>query len=232
MRGGRGTKVYAAQPHVSLFAPQSHQRQHNKDKPYKCPNCYRAYSDSASLQIHLSAHAIKNAKAYSCSMCGRAYTSVSQRTRAASRGRGGTGGFALTLNPPPSVIVAGDLSDEAHVQTHGRGALCDPPVPSEDRVPQHPHPHLPHLRPSHSTGPTRPVSQSSGGSLPGPCPLEPPHLPKADASVQQPGCPLPSRRPVCGWVGGGTNKNNNKKIRAQHVFFFSLFFGGVGLGWG
>lgn len=56
---------------------QSHQRQHNKDKPYKCPNCYRAYSDSASLQIHLSAHAIKNAKAYCCSMCGRAYTSVS-----------------------------------------------------------------------------------------------------------------------------------------------------------
>ncbi|CAB1353415.1 unnamed protein product, partial [Coregonus sp. 'balchen'] len=54
---------------------QSHQRQHNKDKPYKCPNCYRAYSDSASLQIHLSAHAIKNAKAYCCSMCGRAYTS-------------------------------------------------------------------------------------------------------------------------------------------------------------
>lgn len=57
---------------------QSHQRQHNKDKPYKCPNCYRAYSDSASLQIHLSAHAIKNAKAYCCSMCGRAYTSVSK----------------------------------------------------------------------------------------------------------------------------------------------------------
>ncbi|NXX99547.1 ZN362 protein, partial [Centropus bengalensis] len=54
---------------------QSHQRQHNKDKPYKCPNCYRAYTDSASLQIHLSAHAIKHAKAYCCSMCGRAYTS-------------------------------------------------------------------------------------------------------------------------------------------------------------
>uniref|UniRef100_A0A8C6ZNS9 Zinc finger protein 362 n=1 Tax=Nothoprocta perdicaria TaxID=30464 RepID=A0A8C6ZNS9_NOTPE len=55
--------------------PLSHQRQHNKDKPYKCPNCYRAYTDSASLQIHLSAHAIKHAKAYCCSMCGRAYTS-------------------------------------------------------------------------------------------------------------------------------------------------------------
>ncbi|XP_037388245.1 zinc finger protein 362a isoform X2 [Pygocentrus nattereri] len=54
---------------------QSHQRSHNKDKPYKCSHCYRAYSDSASLQIHLAAHAIKNAKAYCCSMCGRAYTS-------------------------------------------------------------------------------------------------------------------------------------------------------------
>lgn len=64
-------------PHTLQCSPQSHQRQHNKDKPYKCPNCYRAYSDSASLQIHLSAHAIKHAKAYCCSMCGRAYTSVS-----------------------------------------------------------------------------------------------------------------------------------------------------------
>lgn len=66
------------QPLFVFLLSQSHQRQHNKDKPYKCPNCYRAYSDSASLQIHLSAHAIKNAKAYCCSMCGRAYTSVSE----------------------------------------------------------------------------------------------------------------------------------------------------------
>ncbi|TRY96542.1 hypothetical protein DNTS_008632 [Danionella cerebrum] len=61
--------------HNSPICKQSHQRSHNKDKPYKCSNCYRAYSDSASLQIHLSAHAIKNAKAFCCSMCGRAYTS-------------------------------------------------------------------------------------------------------------------------------------------------------------
>ncbi|XP_054639361.1 zinc finger protein 362a isoform X1 [Dunckerocampus dactyliophorus] len=54
---------------------QSHQRHHNKDKPFKCSNCYRAYSDSASLQIHLSAHAIKAARAYCCSTCDRAYTS-------------------------------------------------------------------------------------------------------------------------------------------------------------
>lgn len=63
--------------YILLSLLKSHQRQHNKDKPFKCSNCYRAYSDSASLQIHLSAHAIKNAKAYCCSMCGRAYTSVS-----------------------------------------------------------------------------------------------------------------------------------------------------------
>lgn len=74
-RGGAGGSP--GWPLTPLCSPQSHQRQHNKDKPYKCPNCYRAYSDSASLQIHLSAHAIKHAKAYCCSMCGRAYTSVS-----------------------------------------------------------------------------------------------------------------------------------------------------------
>ncbi|XP_028303189.1 zinc finger protein 362a isoform X2 [Gouania willdenowi] len=54
---------------------QSHQRQHNKDKPFKCSDCFRAYLDSSSLQIHLSAHAIKNAKIYCCSTCSRAYTS-------------------------------------------------------------------------------------------------------------------------------------------------------------
>lgn len=67
-------------------------RQHNKDKPYKCPNCYRAYSDSASLQIHLSAHAVKHAKGYCCSMCGRAYTSVSARPK------------GLSLTPGPSAL--------------------------------------------------------------------------------------------------------------------------------
>ena len=39
----------------------------------------------------------------------------------------------------------GDLPYEAHVQTHGGGAPSEPPVASEDRVPQHPHTHLPHL---------------------------------------------------------------------------------------
>lgn len=86
---------------------QSHQRQHNKDKPYKCPNCYRAYSDSASLQIHLSAHAIKHAKAYCCSMCGRAYTSVSVA--------GGVGSRApAKAGMGPEVPLAGFVPETAH----------------------------------------------------------------------------------------------------------------------
>ncbi|XP_077385964.1 zinc finger protein 362a isoform X3 [Festucalex cinctus] len=54
---------------------QSHQRHHNKDKAFKCSNCFRAYSDAASLQMHLSAHAIKTARAFCCSTCDKAYTS-------------------------------------------------------------------------------------------------------------------------------------------------------------
>lgn len=42
-------------------------------------------------------------------------------------------------------VFAGDLPYEAHVQTHGGGAPSEPPVAPEDRVPQHPHTHLPHL---------------------------------------------------------------------------------------
>uniref|UniRef100_A0A8C3H8Z5 Zinc finger protein 362 n=1 Tax=Chrysemys picta bellii TaxID=8478 RepID=A0A8C3H8Z5_CHRPI len=99
---------------------QSHQRQHNKDKPYKCPNCYRAYSDSASLQIHLSAHAIKHAKAYCCSMCGRAYTSVSGR----GCGEPGTGqgrdGAAMGPEVPRGRVCSRDGS-------------CPQPVPDQPR---------------------------------------------------------------------------------------------------
>ncbi|XP_030044223.1 zinc finger protein 384 isoform X1 [Microcaecilia unicolor] len=54
---------------------QSHRRQHNKDKPFKCHNCHRAYTDAASLEVHLSTHTVKHAKVYTCSICSRAYTS-------------------------------------------------------------------------------------------------------------------------------------------------------------
>ncbi|KFP04980.1 Zinc finger protein 384 [Calypte anna] len=56
---------------------QSHRRQHNKDKPFKCHNCHRAYTDAASLEVHLATHTVKHAKVYTCSICSRAYTSVS-----------------------------------------------------------------------------------------------------------------------------------------------------------
>lgn len=58
-------------------ASQSHRRQHNKDKPFKCHNCHRAYTDAASLEVHLATHTVKHAKVYTCSICSRAYTSVS-----------------------------------------------------------------------------------------------------------------------------------------------------------
>lgn len=51
-------------------------------------------------------------------------------------------------------FFAGDLPYEAHVQTHGGGAPSEPPVASEDRVPKHPHPHLPNLS---SPGPQQQV---------------------------------------------------------------------------
>lgn len=45
--------------------------------------------------------------------------------------------------PPPP----GDLSDEAHVQTHSSGAPGDSAFAAPERVSQHPHPHLAHLNP-------------------------------------------------------------------------------------
>ncbi|RLV98987.1 hypothetical protein DV515_00010172 [Chloebia gouldiae] len=54
---------------------KSHRRQHNKDKPFKCHNCHRAYTDAASLEVHLATHTVKHAKVYTCSICSRAYTS-------------------------------------------------------------------------------------------------------------------------------------------------------------
>lgn len=59
---------------------QSHRRQHNKDKPYKCHNCNRGYTDAASLEVHLSTHTVKHAKLFSCGLCNRSYTSVGCHT--------------------------------------------------------------------------------------------------------------------------------------------------------
>ncbi|XP_021561984.1 zinc finger protein 384-like, partial [Carlito syrichta] len=63
-------------PHLGFSQlSQSHRRQHNKDKPFKCHNCHRAYTDAASLEVHLSTHTVKHAKVYTCTICSRAYTS-------------------------------------------------------------------------------------------------------------------------------------------------------------
>lgn len=146
---------------LRLFAPplptckKSHQRQHNKDKPFKCSNCFRAYSDSASLQTHLPAHAIKNAKAYCCSMCGRAYTSVSAPPLTAPHhplppgtwvSQVSCGGSRLC---PCACSSPGDVPHEAHVQTHHGGASGLPPIAcARHRLSRHSPTDLPHLRPA------------------------------------------------------------------------------------
>lgn len=63
-------------PFCVYFFSQSHRRQHNKDKPFKCHNCNRGYTDAASLEVHLSTHTVKHAKLFSCGLCNRSYTSV------------------------------------------------------------------------------------------------------------------------------------------------------------
>lgn len=60
------------------FLSQSHRRQHNKDKPYKCTNCNKGYIDAASLEVHMASHTVKHARIYSCGLCNRTYTSVRQ----------------------------------------------------------------------------------------------------------------------------------------------------------
>ncbi|MBN3323106.1 ZN384 protein, partial [Atractosteus spatula] len=64
---------------------QSHRRQHNKDKPYKCHNCHRAYTDSASLEVHLSTHTVKHAKG--CSSAPELAVVLSRPRRAMDRDR-------------------------------------------------------------------------------------------------------------------------------------------------
>lgn len=65
-------------------------------------------------------------------------------------------------------VLVGDLSYEAHVQTHGGGAPGESPVAPEDRVPQHPHTHLPHL--SSASVQHQDSESAFGWSLWGPAP--------------------------------------------------------------
>ncbi|XP_036411473.1 zinc finger protein 384-like isoform X4 [Megalops cyprinoides] len=84
---------------------QSHRRQHNKDKPFKCHNCHRAYTDSASLEVHLSTHTVKHAKLYSCGLCNRAYTSETYLMK-----------HMRKHNPDPLTVAAAVAAQQAQQQ--------------------------------------------------------------------------------------------------------------------
>lgn len=127
--------------HPAAAPPQSHRRQHNKDKPFKCHNCHRAYTDAASLEVHLATHTVKHAKVYTCSICSRAYTSVSvccpggvaevdalpgeyllhiQREQPPELSCPSPLALAFANVVPSShaiLPVAGDVPDEAHAET-------------------------------------------------------------------------------------------------------------------
>ncbi|KAG9355775.1 hypothetical protein JZ751_000616 [Albula glossodonta] len=95
---------------------QSHRRQHNKDKPFKCHNCHRAYTDSASLEVHLSTHTVKHAKLFSCGLCNRSYTSVHPVPAAMHH---------CTPHQPLQVPVAG-VCCETYLMKHMRKHNPDP----------------------------------------------------------------------------------------------------------
>lgn len=107
--------------------PQSHRRQHNKDKPFKCHNCHRAYTDAASLEVHLATHTVKHAKVYTCSICSRAYTSVSVgslrsiRSGNTSSGSRSCGSSAISCCIPPCSFV---FCDHAFKYTLAIEAQC------------------------------------------------------------------------------------------------------------
>lgn len=106
-----------------IFLPfqQSHRRQHNKDKPFKCQNCNRGYTDAASLEVHLSTHTVKHAKLFSCGLCNRSYTSVLRvflfRARVESRKATMYTHVSSTLSLTP-----GDISNETYEEAQPRPA--------------------------------------------------------------------------------------------------------------
>uniref|UniRef100_A0AAY4CT95 Zinc finger protein 384 n=1 Tax=Denticeps clupeoides TaxID=299321 RepID=A0AAY4CT95_9TELE len=89
---------------------QSHRRQHNKDKPFKCHNCNRGYTDSASLEVHMSTHTVKHAKLYSCGLCNRAYTSETYLMK-----------HMRKHNPDPLTVAAAVAAQQAQGHTPSSG---------------------------------------------------------------------------------------------------------------
>ncbi|XP_056384935.1 zinc finger protein 384 isoform X6 [Hyla sarda] len=105
---------------------QSHRRQHNKDKPFKCHNCHRAYTDSSSLEVHLSTHTVKHAKVYTCSICSRAYTSETYLMKHMRKHNA-----PETSQPPPTQV----LTSQAHFTPVSQAPTSDGPQCSFDMSP-------------------------------------------------------------------------------------------------
>ncbi|XP_040290926.1 zinc finger protein 384 isoform X9 [Bufo bufo] len=105
---------------------QSHRRQHNKDKPFKCHNCHRAYTDSSSLEVHLSTHTVKHAKVYTCSICSRAYTSETYLMKHMRKHNA-----PETSQQPPTQV----LTSQAHFTPVSQAPTSDGPQCSFDMNP-------------------------------------------------------------------------------------------------
>ncbi|XP_075071940.1 zinc finger protein 384 isoform X2 [Mixophyes fleayi] len=105
---------------------QSHRRQHNKDKPFKCHNCHRAYTDSTSLEVHLSTHTVKHAKVYTCSICSRAYTSETYLMKHMRKHNAPD-----TQQPPPTQV----LTSQAHFTPVSQASASEGPQCSFDMNP-------------------------------------------------------------------------------------------------
>ncbi|XP_069610242.1 zinc finger protein 384 isoform X12 [Ranitomeya imitator] len=105
---------------------QSHRRQHNKDKPFKCHNCHRAYTDSSSLEVHLSTHTVKHAKVYTCSICSRAYTSETYLMKHMRKHNAPD-----ASQPPPTQV----LTSQAHFTPVSQAPTSDGPQCSFDMSP-------------------------------------------------------------------------------------------------
>ncbi|XP_038278450.1 zinc finger protein 384 isoform X6 [Chelonia mydas] len=110
---------------------QSHRRQHNKDKPFKCHNCHRAYTDAASLEVHLATHTVKHAKVYTCSICSRAYTSETYLMKHMRK---------HNIPDPQQQVAQAQVqaSQQQHFQPQGGGAVGGP---SGDTNPPNPPSH-------------------------------------------------------------------------------------------